>query len=111
MQGSGQVCIGTERVIVQRGVSQQLIGKIRTISSQMTAGDPATGAQLGCVFSAGSAEHIINMVSEAVAEGAQLLNGDLKAEGVFVQHHVVVGAEPGQRLWDQETFGPGENAR
>ena len=51
------------------------------------------------------------MVSEAVAEGAQLLNGDLKAEGAFVQPHVVVGAKPGQRLWDQETFGPGENAR
>ena len=108
MLGSGQVCIGTERAIVQRGVSQQLIDRLKDITSEMTAGDPAAGAQIGCVFSAASAENIISMVSEAVEEGSQLLVGDLKASGAFVQPHVLVGAKPGQKVWDKETFGPGE---
>ncbi|KAJ3525120.1 hypothetical protein NM688_g8453 [Phlebia brevispora] len=46
------------------------------------------------------------MIQEAVSEGAELLVGDMKADGAFVQPHIVLGAKPGQRMWDRESFGP-----
>ena len=107
---SGQMCIGTERVIVQRGVSEQLISRLKAIASTVKAGDQATGARLGCVFSDAAAQNIVGMVKEAVDGGAQLLVGNMTAEGAFVQPHIVLGAKPGQRMWDRESFGPGEPA-
>lgn len=106
---SGQMCIGTERVIVQRAVYDRLITRLRGIASSIKAGDhAATGARLGCVFSAAAAQNIVSMVKEAIEGGAELLVGDLKADGAFVQPHIVLGAKPGQRMWDRESFGPGE---
>ncbi|KAI0085420.1 aldehyde dehydrogenase [Irpex rosettiformis] len=105
---SGQACIGTERVIVQRGASVQFIEKIKSLASKIKASDQSQDprAQLGCVFSVGSAQNIISMVKEAIASGAELLHGDLKYDGPLVQPHIVLGAKPGTRLWDRESFGP-----
>ena len=105
------MCIGTERVIVQRSVSEQLISRLKAIASNIKAGDQdTTNARLGCVFSPAAAQNIVSMVKEAVDGGAQLLVGNMMAEGAFVQPHIVLGAKPGQRMWDRESFGPGEPA-
>ena len=105
---SGQMCISTERVIIQREVSQEFIERVKTITSKIRAGDVSKGdAKLGPLYAAASAANVVSMVSEAVADGAELIVGDLKVDGAFVQPHVVLGAKPGQRLWDRETFGPG----
>ena len=106
---SGQACIGTERVIVQRGAAQKLIEKIKALAVKVRAADQSVDprAQLGLVFNPGSAQNIISMIKEAIASGAELLHGDLKYDGALVQPHVVLGAKPGTRLWDRESFGPG----
>ncbi|KAI0070615.1 aldehyde dehydrogenase [Panus rudis PR-1116 ss-1] len=106
---SGQTCVATERVIVQRQVSSQLIQNIVDIAKRLKSGDVFKSnpdAQLGPQFCEASAENIIGMVKEAVDGGAKLLVGDLKREGAFVQPHVVLDAKPGTRLWDREIFGP-----
>lgn len=110
---SGQACVGTERVIVQRGASQELIKKITALAATIKAGDDPSDPQvrLGSVFSADSAQNIISMVKEAVDSGAELLVGDLKINGAFVQPHIVLGTKPGNRLWDRESFGPGAYPR
>ncbi len=108
---SGQVCIGTERVIVQRDASQQFIEKVKAIAARTRAADQSKDpkAQLGYVFNSASAENIISMIKEAIDGGAELLHGDLKNDGALVQPHVVLGAKPGTRLWDRESFGPGKS--
>jgi acyl-CoA reductase-like NAD-dependent aldehyde dehydrogenase len=96
-------------VIVQRGASQALIKKITALASTIKAGDDPSDPQvrLAGVFSVASAQNIINMIKEAIDSGAELLVGDLKSNGSFVQPHVVLGTKPGNRLWDRESFGPG----
>lgn len=102
---SGQSCISTERVIVQKEVAASLVEKIKTTVAKIKAGE---GADLGGLFTEASAENIISMVKEAVNSGAELLVGDLQRNGTYVQPHIILGAKPGDRLWDRETFGPGE---
>lgn len=109
MTYSGQMCVSTERVIVQRQVSEELISKIKSYASKLKAEDPfKDGTKIGCVFNQGAAKNIINMIQSAVNDGAELLLGDLKADGAFVQPHIVLGTKPGSTLWDRESFGPGE---
>ncbi|KAI0628648.1 aldehyde dehydrogenase [Trametes polyzona] len=104
----GQICMSTERVIVQAGAAEALVGELTSLFSQTKAGDPQADASVayGALFTESSAENVLGMIREAVAEGARVLLGDAKREGNVVQPHIVTGVKPGMRLWDRESFGP-----
>ncbi|KAJ7150967.1 Aldehyde/histidinol dehydrogenase [Mycena crocata] len=109
MLHSGQICMSTERVIVQRGAAEDLIAQVKTLSASLTAGDlkrDSNAAKLGPLFTEDSAENVITLLTEAQAAGAEILLGDLQREGAVVQPHLVTGVKPGMRLWERETFGP-----
>ncbi|KAK7687896.1 hypothetical protein QCA50_009115 [Cerrena zonata] len=105
---SGQICMSTERVIVQRGASEKLISLIKQNISTLKAGNYADypKVQLSALFTAASAENVVGMIREAQAEGAEVLVGDVKNEGAIVQPHVITCVKPGMRLWERESFGP-----
>jgi len=98
---SGQLCVSTERVIVQRGVAPQLLDKIKEVASQLKRGE-----KFGPLFNEASASNVVSMIKEAVEAGAEILLGNQQHEGAFVEPHVVLGTKPGSRLWDRESFGP-----
>ncbi|KAJ6530249.1 Aldehyde/histidinol dehydrogenase [Mycena capillaripes] len=109
MMHSGQICMSTERVIVQRGASEALIAQIKSLCASLTAGDlqaSSKSAKLGPLFTEGSADNVISMISEAQAEGAEVLLGDLGRQRAVVRPHLIKGVKPGMRLWDRESFGP-----
>ncbi|KAJ7512450.1 Aldehyde/histidinol dehydrogenase [Mycena galericulata] len=105
MLHSGQICMSTERVIVQRGVADALIAQIKKLSEALTVGADAN-AKLGPLFTEGSAANVLAMISEAQAAGAQVLAGDLGRDGALVRPHLIKGVKPGMRLWERESFGP-----
>lgn len=106
---SGQICMSTERVIVQKGAADTLVTQLSILFKQIKAGDPRADANaaIGALFTERSAENVIAMIKEAVDAGAELLVGDLTREGAVVQPHIVAGVKPGMRLWERESFGPG----
>ncbi|KAI0794096.1 aldehyde dehydrogenase [Fomes fomentarius] len=105
---SGQICMSTERVIVQQGAAPSLLQELTALFKQATAGDIDTdpSAVLGALFTEGSAENVVNMIKEAVASGATLVLGDVGRKGAVVQPHILTNVRPGMRLWDRESFGP-----
>ncbi|KAK0194265.1 aldehyde dehydrogenase [Armillaria mellea] len=106
MFNAGQVCISTERVIVQRDVSKALITAVVELSKKLTAGDP-TQNPLPALFSQASAENVIRLIQGAVNSGAELLLGDLGKDGSTVQPHLLTNVTRKMPIWKQETFGPG----
>ncbi|KAH0581674.1 hypothetical protein H2248_011368 [Termitomyces sp. 'cryptogamus'] len=100
---SGQVCMSSERVIVQAGVAPLLIDAITILCK---------GLNIGSLFSQCSADNVISMVKEAVEGGAELLLGDLNIERATVLPHLVQlgfkgsGTGKGLRVWEKESFGP-----
>ncbi|KAJ6532750.1 Aldehyde/histidinol dehydrogenase [Mycena vulgaris] len=109
MLHSGQICMSTERVIVQRGAAEALIAQVKSLAASLTAGDlkaDPKSAKLGPLFSEGSAENVVSMIAEAQAAGAEVLLGDLGRQGAVVRPHLVKGVKPGMRLWERESFGP-----
>ncbi|CCM04245.1 uncharacterized protein FIBRA_06412 [Fibroporia radiculosa] len=101
---SGQICMSTERVIVQREVAAELTEALIAEFSKLKAGGP--GEALSAQFSEASAQNIVSMLHEAQSTGAEFLLGDGTRDGSVVQPHIVTGVKPGTRLWERETFGP-----
>ncbi|KAF8583491.1 aldehyde dehydrogenase [Ramaria rubella] len=106
MLASGQICMSSERVIVQRGVSEALITELTKLATKIRAGPNGSGSYISGVSSKTSAERIISLLRDAESQGAKVLVGDLKIDGPYVQPHIMLGYKPGMRVWDEETFGP-----
>ena len=102
--------MSTERVIVQRGISEKLIAAVKALCQDLKSGDVSndSSVRLGALFAESSAEGVLKMIQEAQADGAEVVLGDLKREGAVLQPHLVKGLRPGMRLWARESFGPGK---
>ena len=109
MANSGQVCMSTERVIVQREASEALISAVSALCKSIKAGDPTVdpSVKLTALFSAQSAENVLGLIQDAKDSGAGVLLGDCKRDDAIIQPHIVTGVKPGMKIWDRETFGPG----
>ncbi|KAI0292402.1 aldehyde dehydrogenase [Russula brevipes] len=94
---SGQICMGTDRVIVQRPVFEPLISAIKQHLSTFTVGDPEHATL--------SWHHA--MLKEAKQAGAEVLLGDMEKAGpALLKPHILLGVKPETRLWQRESFGP-----
>ena len=101
--------MSTERVIVLRGVATALVQELTRLFRAAKGGnveeDPS--AVFDALFTLQSAENVISMIKEAVADGAKLVVGDLQRDGSILQAHIVMDVKPSMRLWQRESFGPG----
>ena len=103
---SGQLCMATERVIVQRPVFEQLLSAIKQQLSTLNVGDPET-SELSSLFTERNADNVVAMVKEAKEAGAEVLLGDVaKAGPALLKPHILIGVKPETRLWQRESFGP-----
>ncbi|KAH9944794.1 Aldehyde/histidinol dehydrogenase [Amylocystis lapponica] len=101
---SGQICMSTERVLVQRGAAPALAAALEAALGAARAGGP--GAALSALVTPAAAANVAAMVAEARAAGARVVLGDGKADSAVVQPHLVAGVVPGMRMWERESFGP-----
>ncbi|KAI0298081.1 aldehyde dehydrogenase [Multifurca ochricompacta] len=103
---SGQICMSTERVIVQRPALEPLVAAIKQHINTLSVGDPQN-AHLSSVFTERSADGIISMLKEAKEAGAEVVLGDFEKAGpALLKPHVLLGVKPEMRLWQRESFGP-----
>ncbi|GJJ12299.1 hypothetical protein Clacol_006540 [Clathrus columnatus] len=105
LANSGQVCMSTERVIVQRNISDSLIQTLKTMVKKIHAGTDSS-SKIPPLISQGSAERIISLLKDSQERGAEVIVGDLKREGSIIKPHILLGGEPGWPVWDRESFGP-----
>ncbi|KAI0331638.1 aldehyde dehydrogenase [Cubamyces sp. BRFM 1775] len=105
---SGQTCMSTERIIVQRGAAGRLVEELAGFFGHIKAGNPDQdkSVHIGAMFNPGLAKNAIDMVKEAVSQGAKVLVGDLRHEGAVMQPHLLLEVKPGMRIWERETFAP-----
>ncbi|MGZ3277504.1 MAG: aldehyde dehydrogenase [Caulobacteraceae bacterium] len=102
----GQICMSTERVVVDEKVADQFVAKFAAKASSLPAGDPRNGnVVLGSMVSADSAERVMKMVEDAVSKGAKLVAGG-KREGSIMEATVLDHVKPNMQLYYEESFGP-----
>ncbi|WP_330350363.1 aldehyde dehydrogenase family protein [Streptomyces sp. NBC_00582] len=103
---SGQICMSTERVVVDRAVASAFEAKLVARAEALTVGDPRDpDTQIGPVINEAAARRIRELVADARAKGARVLTGG-DAKGLLVEPTVVADVTPEMRLYGEESFGP-----
>ncbi|WP_322063352.1 aldehyde dehydrogenase [Paraburkholderia sp. J63] len=102
----GQICMSTERVIVDAAVADALVEKLATKVRTLKAGDPmSTDSVLGVLESESAAKRVAALVEDARLKGAVLPVGCV-CEGSVMQPAIVDGVTPTMKLYTEESFGP-----
>src|SRR5690606_11076829 len=102
----GQICMSTERIVVDDAVADAFVDKLAAKAASLKAGDPRAGnTPLGCLVDLSAAQRIDGLIRDAVAKGARVVAGGT-IEGTIMQATVVDGVTPGMKLYREESFGP-----
>lgn len=113
-ENTGQVCLGTERVYVQRPVFEAVVQKLAAAARRLKPGHPRDSATtLGPLISAGHRQKVLGYYELARQEGAQVVCGggvpdmptDLQG-GAWVEPTVWTGLDHDSRVAREEIFGP-----
>ncbi|WP_445010850.1 aldehyde dehydrogenase [Vreelandella stevensii] len=102
----GQICMSTERVVVDHRIADAFMDKFAARAQALKAGNPRDERNaLGTLINAQSGEKLNSLLDDAVSKGARVAAGG-KAEGVVMQATVVDGVTRDMRLYREESFGP-----
>jgi glyceraldehyde-3-phosphate dehydrogenase (NADP+) len=103
---AGQVCISTQRVLVDRSVYADAIDALRDKVAAIPVGDPLDEAtRLSAMISEREAERVGAWIQDAVASGARVVTGGERDRGVFAPT-VLADVSPKMQISCQEVFGP-----
>jgi acyl-CoA reductase-like NAD-dependent aldehyde dehydrogenase len=103
----GQICMSTERFVVDEKVADEFVAKFAARAKQLTSKDPVSdpGCVVGPMINPAAAERINRMLDDAVAKGAVIVAGE-NADGALMPATIVDRIKPGMEIYDEETFGP-----
>jgi acyl-CoA reductase-like NAD-dependent aldehyde dehydrogenase len=110
--GAGQARGAVERVYVARGVADAFVARLVALAQGMRVGDPRDPAtQIGPLASQRRVERVGQLVSDALARGAQLrCGGPIEApegcNGAFYAPAVLTGARPEMAIMREPLDGP-----
>ncbi|WP_240739988.1 aldehyde dehydrogenase family protein [Leucobacter triazinivorans] len=113
--GSGQTCVAGSRVLVQRGVADAFMKRLRDRVSRLVVGDPASDAtHLGPIASRAQYDRIVALIDQAEADGAERLIGGSAppevapgfSDGFWVAPTVLRVADRQTAICRTEVFGP-----
>lgn len=111
---TGQVCLGTERIFVQRPVFDAFVAKLTAAANELKPGLPgAPGASFGPLISAVHQEKVLSYYKLAREEGATVVTGggipDMPEElqgGYWIEPTIWTGLPDSARVVNEEVFGP-----
>jgi acyl-CoA reductase-like NAD-dependent aldehyde dehydrogenase len=103
---SGQICMNARKVLVERPVYDEFIGRLAIRAEELKAGDPAEpGTVIGPLITPAALDRVTREVNEAVDAGAKVLVGG-RADGPCYRPTILADVPAGARIHSEETFGP-----
>jgi len=104
---SGQICMSTERIIVDASVADEFVKRFAARAAALPLGDPRKPdpVVLGSLVDRSAVERCNALIDDALAKGGKLLCGG-KAESTLFAATVIDHVTPEMRLYREETFGP-----
>jgi vanillin dehydrogenase len=102
----GQICMSTERIIVDEAIADTFVQKFAAKAASLPAGDPRSeNVALGSVISQDAVTGIEGLIKDAINKGADLVaSGPIS--GTVMAAHVLDRVTPEMRIYSEESFGP-----
>ncbi|KAI0394335.1 aldehyde dehydrogenase [Xylariaceae sp. FL0594] len=111
LANAGQVCMATERVLAHKAIAptfaDALVERVKGVKVGNHEED--TGVSVSGLFTPASAKRVRGLVSDALANGARLLYGDVSVSGpneTIVGPHVLDNVTRAMEIYQRESFGP-----
>ena len=102
----GQICMSTERIVIDRSVADEFSAKLAERASRLTVGDPSDpSTQIGPLINRAALERVSTLVDDAVKKGAERLSGG-EPDGLVYPPTVLRGVTRAMRIYSEESFGP-----
>jgi glyceraldehyde-3-phosphate dehydrogenase (NADP+) len=105
---NGQRCTAIKITFVHEDIADEFVQRLAVAVDKLTAGMPwEPGAQLTPLPEEGKADALGELVADATARGARVINSDGGAAlASFFRPAVVYPVTADMRLWSEEQFGP-----
>lgn len=110
---TGQTCVAGSRLLVQRGLYDQIVDRLSARARAIRLGDPLNPAsEMGTVANQPQFDRIMQAIEHAKSDGARLVTGGGRAtgeglgKGLFVQPTIFAEARNDMALAQTEIFGP-----
>ncbi len=111
---TGQVCLGTERLFVERPFFDTFVAALKKAAEGMRVGPPhEPGVAMGPLISQEHRQKVLSYYAKAVAEGATVVTGGgvpempgEYADGAWVQPTIWTGLPDDAAICREEIFGP-----
>lgn len=111
---AGQSCVAGSRLLIERSVFQEVTTRLARAAEQIHVGLPSDEAtRMGPLQNRRQFEQVTRMIEAAEAEGASVLTGGKRpdglpddAQGYFIAPTVLVNVTPDMEIAQQEVFGP-----
>ena len=103
----GQICMSTERFVVDESVADEFVEKFAARAATLAAGDPLTDATcvVGPMIREESGTRINALIDDALSKGAEMVVGE-HATGASMPATIIDRVRPEMSIYDKETFGP-----
>src|SRR5580693_5202233 len=101
----GQICMSTERFVVDEAIADTFVAKFAAKASKLPAGDPRGHVVLGSLVDRRAAERMDELIADAVGKGAKIVAGG-KRDGSIVEATILDHVTPAMRIYSEESFGP-----
>jgi benzaldehyde dehydrogenase (NAD) len=103
---SGQICMSTERIIVDNSIADDFVTKFAKKAQALPQGDPRKGpVVLGSVVDMSTVTRCNELIDDAISKGATLVCGGKSDNTVFpatLLDHVTSA----MKIYQEESFGP-----
>ncbi|MCC3356809.1 NAD-dependent succinate-semialdehyde dehydrogenase [Bacillus sp. REN16] len=108
---SGQTCVSTNRIYVQKNIAEKFSATLANKVSELKIGNGLDeSVDVGPIIDQKSFEKIMDQIKDAKEKNAKILCGgepyDYKTEGKFIQPTVIADATEDMLIATEETFGP-----
>lgn len=116
-RNAGQTCVCTNRFLVQDGIYDEFVAKLRQANDELVIGDgsdTSADVDIGPLIDRKAAAKVKTLVDDAIAKGATAFVSE-KAEqqirrqwpeGSFYPSTVLTDVTPDMRVYQEEIFGP-----
>ncbi len=109
MRNTGQSCIASNRLLVQRSIYDRFLETFVQRVKALKVGEfSESGVEIGPMIDKSALDHALAMVEDAVGRGARLLCGGRKMDrpGFFIEPGVLADVAPDSRCACEEVFAP-----
>jgi aldehyde dehydrogenase (NAD+) len=105
----GQVCCAGSRLLVQEGIAEKFLAKLRRRMEKLRVGDPLDKSiDIGAIVAPVQLRRIEDLVRKGQAEGGTLWQapGEMPERGCFFPPSLFTDVEPSSTVAEVEIFGP-----